>query len=98
MDHSQALMLLSSKKFEGKVGDLLKSNLEGNPKFVTLEKKLGGADFNKTSLDGPENGAGGMMLYTSGTTNRPVGSSVSCFSYHGLIWSSRKAFCFHKLS
>lgn len=65
-------MLLSSKKFGDKAEEVLKKGLEGRPKHVKLEKKLGGASNVKVTLEGPEDGEGGMMLYTSGTTNRPV--------------------------
>ncbi|RDW73306.1 hypothetical protein BP6252_07213 [Coleophoma cylindrospora] len=73
MDQSQASMLLSSSKFETKALDVLKSGLEGKPKLLQVEKKLGGALHTKVSLEGPSDGKGGMMLYTSGTTNRPKG-------------------------
>lgn len=72
MDHSQASMLLSSQKFEAKAQELLKTGLETVPKHISLEKKLGGAEPKEVILEGPTDGAGGMMLYTSGTTNRPV--------------------------
>jgi malonyl-CoA/methylmalonyl-CoA synthetase len=72
MDQSQASMLLSSKKFEGKAKEVLKSGLEASPRHVTLEKKLGGGEHRDVILEGPTSGAGGVMLYTSGTTNRPV--------------------------
>lgn len=71
MDQSQASMLLSSKKFETKA-EALKDVLEGKPRYIKLEKKLGGAEYAKVTLEGPTDGQGGMMLYTSGTTNRPV--------------------------
>ncbi|KAH6720902.1 hypothetical protein BKA61DRAFT_471314 [Leptodontidium sp. MPI-SDFR-AT-0119] len=73
MDHSQASMLLSSAKFESKALEVLKHGLEGKPKLVKLEKKLGGAAQSMVTLEGPTDGNGGMMLYTSGTTNRPKG-------------------------
>jgi malonyl-CoA/methylmalonyl-CoA synthetase len=72
MDHSQASMLLSSEKFGGKAQELLKTGLETSPRNISLEKKLGGAEPKEVILEGPTDGAGGMMLYTSGTTNRPV--------------------------
>lgn len=72
MDQSQASMLLSSTKFEGKAQDVFKEGLQGTPKHVKVEKKLGGAIHSPVRLEGPTDGEGGMMLYTSGTTNRPV--------------------------
>ncbi|KUJ18752.1 acetyl-CoA synthetase-like protein [Mollisia scopiformis] len=73
MDQSQASMLLSSSKFEKQALDVYKEGLQGSPKHVKLEKKLGGGDYEEVKLEGPTEGAGGMMLYTSGTTNRPKG-------------------------
>lgn len=72
LDQSQAAMLLSSKKFEGKAEEVLKEKLATPPKHVKLEKRMGGAEPTSVTLEGPEDGEGGMMLYTSGTTNRPV--------------------------
>lgn len=72
MDHSQASLLLSSKKFEGKALEVMKRGLEVTPKHVKLEKELGNAAFEQVTLEGSTDGEGGMMLYTSGTTNRPV--------------------------
>lgn len=72
LDQSQASMLLSSAKFENKAEEVLKQDLEAKPKHVKLEKKLGAATHSKITLEGPTGANGGMMLYTSGTTNRPV--------------------------
>jgi acyl-CoA synthetase (AMP-forming)/AMP-acid ligase II len=72
MDQSQALMLLTSTKFESKAQEIFKEGLEGNPKLVKVEKKLGGAKATKVTLEESSDDRGGMMLYTSGTTNRPV--------------------------
>ncbi len=72
LDQSQASLLLSSAKFENKAEEVLKQDLEAMPKHVKLEKKLGGATQSKITLEGSTDGNGGMMLYTSGTTNRPV--------------------------
>jgi hypothetical protein len=70
-------MLLSSAKFEGKAQEVMKEGLEAKPKHVKLEKKLGGLKHAKVTLEGSIDGEGGMMLYTSGTTNRPVRSLIS---------------------
>lgn len=72
IDHCQASLLLSSQKFIGKAEEVLNSITETKPKLVKLQKELGGAGHTNVSLEGPEDGLGGMMLYTSGTTNRPV--------------------------
>lgn len=65
-------MLLSSAKFDNKAGDVLRQDLEGEPRHVKLEKKFVGGALSKVTLEGQTDGSGGMMLYTSGTTNRPV--------------------------
>ncbi|KAM3083967.1 hypothetical protein ACMFMG_001926 [Clarireedia jacksonii] len=73
MDQSQASMLLSSAKFADKAQEVFKTGLQGSPKHVSLEKKLENLEYDKVTLEGPTEGKGGMMLYTSGTTNRPKG-------------------------
>ena len=65
-------MLLSTPKFEAKAQEVFKEGLQGTPKYVKLEKKLGGAEHKKVVLQDPSGEEGGMMLYTSGTTNRPA--------------------------
>jgi malonyl-CoA/methylmalonyl-CoA synthetase len=66
-------MLLSSAKFESKAEEVMNERLDAQPKHVKLEKKMGGGHgYEKVTLEGPTDGSGGMMLYTSGTTNRPV--------------------------
>ncbi|KAG9227982.1 hypothetical protein BJ875DRAFT_478861 [Amylocarpus encephaloides] len=74
MDHSQASMLAASKKFTAKAKQVIDEGLEGTPKIVALEKKLtSGNSSQDVVLEGRAEGKGGMMLYTSGTTNRPKG-------------------------
>lgn len=65
-------MLLSSSKFESKAHEVMKSGLVANPKHINLEKKLENSNYENVTLEGPSQGKGGMMLYTSGTTNKPV--------------------------
>lgn len=72
LDHSEAAILLSSAKFEGKAQEVLREKLKKVPNYIKLEKKMGGGAHPRVTLEGPEDGEGGMMLYTSGTTNRPV--------------------------
>jgi hypothetical protein len=81
MDHSQASMLLSSKKFEGKALEVMKQGVERTPKHVKLEKRMGGATPEVVTLEGCSEGQGGMMLYTSGTTNRPASSALFTYSF-----------------
>jgi malonyl-CoA/methylmalonyl-CoA synthetase len=85
MDHSQASILLSSKKFEARAQELLNVGLETPPKHISIEKHVRGTAHRDVLLEGPTQGAGGMMLYTSGTTNRPVGVSGGS-RFQLLIW------------
>ena len=74
MNNSEACIILSTPKFEGKAEEVLGLELESRPTHIKLEKHLGGGTRSdeKVVLEGPAEGEGGMMLYTSGTTNRPV--------------------------
>jgi len=92
MDHSQASMLLSSNKFQKKAADLLKEGLERTPKHIKLEKKMGGKSYEEVKLEGPRDSEGGMMLYTSGTTNRPV-SAAKISTAPKLLIRLRKESC-----
>ncbi|EAQ93442.1 hypothetical protein CHGG_01677 [Chaetomium globosum CBS 148.51] len=73
LNHSEALMLLSSAKFASKAGDVLKAELDVEPAYLQLDKFQGNGVHEKVTLDRSSAGAAGMMLYTSGTTNRPKG-------------------------
>ncbi|CCC09242.1 unnamed protein product [Sordaria macrospora k-hell] len=73
LNHSEALLLLSSAKFTNKAQEVLKTELDSKPTLLELTKFQGGSQHEKVTLDtksGP--GEAGMMLYTSGTTNRPL--------------------------
>ncbi|KAL2271051.1 hypothetical protein VTJ83DRAFT_422 [Remersonia thermophila] len=79
LNHSQALMLLSSDRFAPKADEVLRTELEVEPIHVRLDKFEGsgcaarpGAP-EKVTLEETGPGSAGMMLYTSGTTNRPKG-------------------------
>ncbi|TVY42860.1 Acyl-CoA synthetase family member 3, mitochondrial, partial [Lachnellula cervina] len=73
LDQSRASMLLSSAKFGEKAEQVIAKGLAAAPKHVKLEKRFGAELKGEVILDGCEEGKGGMMLYTSGTTNRPKG-------------------------
>ena len=75
LNHSEALLLLSSAKFTNKAQEVLKTELDSKPTLLELTKFQGGGQHEQVTIDsksGP--GEAGMMLYTSGTTNRPVGN------------------------
>ncbi|KAB8236462.1 acyl-CoA synthetase [Aspergillus alliaceus] len=75
MDNSQAKMLVATEKYAAKAHDLLKAGLERVPILEVREKiKTGASISNQVELqDIEQKSRGGMMLYTSGTTNRPKG-------------------------
>lgn len=84
-------MLLSSAKYQKKADEVYAEGLEGTPKYVKLEKKMGGGVVKEVVLEENTEKEGGMMLYTSGTTNRPVGLTTS-IEILGTD-SNRKAYC-----
>ncbi len=72
-------MLLSSVKFQEKAEEVVKEGLEKSPILSIVEKKLeGSGSKEEVKLEGGQENRGGMMLYTSGTTSRPV--SITLFS------------------
>ncbi|PVI02375.1 acetyl-CoA synthetase-like protein [Periconia macrospinosa] len=73
IDQSESLMLLSSEKFQSKADEILKEGLETNPINYKQEKIMMGKTDDYVTLEDPTSPKGGMMLYTSGTTNRPKG-------------------------
>lgn len=73
-------MFLSSDKFRSKAEEVLKEGLERKPTLAVIEKIQTGADTtDKVNLDGKSSNEGGMMLYTSGTTSRPVWTCMHGF-------------------
>ncbi|KAL2165329.1 hypothetical protein VTH06DRAFT_626 [Thermothelomyces fergusii] len=73
LNHSEALMLLSSAKFTSKAEEVLKTELDVRPVHLQLDKFQGDGVYEKVTLETSDAGSAGMMLYTSGTTNRPKG-------------------------
>lgn len=72
VDQSGALMLLASGKFQATAQDVLREGLEHTPISVQSEKRFEGSQsYERVELEVADP-KGGMMLYTSGTTNRPV--------------------------
>ena len=73
LQNSEALMLLSSTKFQSKAEEVVKEGLEQPLKLQIVEKRLASRNATeRVQLDDPKGVEGGMMLYTSGTTSRPV--------------------------
>ncbi|KAI9172235.1 Malonate--CoA ligase ACSF3 [Paramyrothecium foliicola] len=73
LNQSEASLLVSSAKFGAKAQQVLGSQLTAPPAHVELAKHQGGSSRDDVVLDGSDPGGAGMMLYTSGTTNRPKG-------------------------
>lgn len=73
IDQSESLMLLSSEKLQSQADDVLKEGMETKPINYRQEKIMMGKTDDYVTLEEPTSDKGGMMLYTSGTTNRPKG-------------------------
>lgn len=73
IDQSESLMLLSSEKFQSQADDVLKEGMETSPINYKQQKIMMGKTDDYVTLEEPTSDKGGMMLYTSGTTNRPKG-------------------------
>ncbi|KAJ5730885.1 uncharacterized protein N7483_005393 [Penicillium malachiteum] len=73
LDNAQAKVLLSTEKYADKAGQILEAGLKQEPLFDILRKIEVGAATESVQLDTLKQPSGGMMLYTSGTTNRPKG-------------------------
>ena len=75
LENSEAVALLSSRKFQDKAEETLKEGLDHIPKKPLLsivEKRRHGSGHDEVQLVHLPMKKGGMMLYTSGTTSRPV--------------------------
>ncbi len=72
LDHSEASLLLASAKFTAKAKEVMATELASKPTLVELAKFQGGGAHEAVELVCPDAGKAGMMLYTSGTTSRPV--------------------------
>ena len=68
-------MLLSSSKFQSKAEEVVKEGLENKPILGNVGKRLGAGDQSHVKLENVQQVQGGLMLYTSGTTSRPVRST-----------------------
>ncbi|KAJ5658944.1 hypothetical protein N7507_005395 [Penicillium longicatenatum] len=73
MDNSQAKVLLATEKYADKASQILGAGLELDTLFDIRRKIEVGTDAESVQLDSREQTSSGMMLYTSGTTNRPKG-------------------------
>lgn len=77
LDNSQAGILLATEKYESKAQQVVDGGLENSPVLQKIEKLQSGGDpVSQLAFDSGRQ-QGGMMLYTSGTTNRPVRCPLS---------------------
>ena len=72
LENSGALMLLSSAKFQSKAEEVINGLKTKPPISCSVSKRLGGASSENVALESIRDVEAGIMLYTSGTTNRPV--------------------------
>lgn len=73
LNDSQAKLVLSSAKHESKTQEVLKLDIQSSPVYSQIHKIVdGSSESDDIKFEDMSDNVGGMMLYTSGTTNRPV--------------------------
>ena len=74
LDHSEALVLLSSDKYADKAKETVSEGLQHKPILASTSTAVEASNHHTApSLrDIDDTANGGLMLYTSGTTSRPV--------------------------
>jgi malonyl-CoA/methylmalonyl-CoA synthetase len=73
IENSQAKIFLSTTKFQDKANEVLAEGFNHKPILKVSEKIEAGAESDEEiKLEAITQNKGGFMLYTSGTTNRPV--------------------------
>ncbi|KAL4766819.1 hypothetical protein BDW60DRAFT_212564 [Aspergillus nidulans var. acristatus] len=74
MNNSQAGMLVATERYADMAGKIVEGELNRQP-ILDMRGKIrtGNSGVGAVELEGLDGGSGGMMLYTSGTTNRPKG-------------------------
>lgn len=73
LDNSQAGLFLATQAYAQKADALVKMQPEGDPVLHLQEQiTVGGKHLDDLELSQANDPKGGMMLYTSGTTSRPV--------------------------
>ena len=84
MDNSSAKLLLATEKYAEKADQILVSGLDRKPIFDVRSKIKSGSNesiqfqLEHTTTTSSSQSISGMMLYTSGTTNRPVRLNKYC--------------------
>lgn len=95
LNHSEASLLVSSPKFAAKAQQVLAADLVSKPSHVELPKHAESAAAlgEHVPLEDEANpGQAGLMLYTSGTTNKPVRTAPSRVVYTLFVLSTRTSF------
>lgn len=78
LENSEASLFLSTEKFRKKAEEVVKDELDNVLCLHILPKIEEGAEGKeKVKVDSPAGENAGLMLYTSGTTNRPKGVVLS---------------------
>ncbi|KAL4751210.1 hypothetical protein BDW72DRAFT_98655 [Aspergillus terricola var. indicus] len=74
MNNSQAGMLVATGRYGDMAGKIVEGELNRQPILdVRVKITTGNSGFGVVELEGLDGDSGGMMLYTSGTTNKPKG-------------------------
>ncbi|KAH8695942.1 putative AMP-binding enzyme [Talaromyces proteolyticus] len=74
LDNSETKVLLATEQYASKTRELVTAGLEFNPKVHISYKIMQGSALSQPiALQDTKRSNGGLMLYTSGTTNRPKG-------------------------
>lgn len=79
LENSEAVSLVSSRKFQNKAEEVLEEGLDHlarKPTLNVVQKRREGNGRDEVHLVPLPMNKGGMMLYTSGTTSRPVHLNV----------------------
>lgn len=73
LENSEPKLLLSTPSFEKKAEEVLQTGLQQKPVLaITDKREQGSLAEENVEVTGTSSGKGGLMLYTSGTTSRPV--------------------------
>lgn len=80
LNHSEASTLLATERYTDKARALVEDGLDSGLVVDIRPKIAQGSSHSKSiTLNKSQSPRGGLMLYTSGTTNRPVSTGVFCF-------------------
>jgi acyl-CoA synthetase (AMP-forming)/AMP-acid ligase II len=72
LDQSGASILVSSPTHTPKANEVLATDLKQKPSHLELPKHMGSGPKETVEFEDIDPAGAGLMLYTSGTTNRPV--------------------------